>query len=301
MNPPLSPSDELAQLQRLLPHDYFQGIQARNLCFADNVIVFRRDNRDVLNQRNFESRPHHRHVLVINFRTGGSVSVDGSVYHLQPGDAFLIAPFQFHFYMDIPDRPLNWLFITFETPLPAPFAAMANNPIAITDELARQAVAIARAYDRRNEHGQLEDNELILAVSSFLNALRRLAQEQSPAQLQSLTPGKTGYGLVQKVNRLLHDRLAEGIGIQELAARLNLSESHLRKRFKTQTGLSLGSYLIHYKLNRAVKLLVHSESSLSQIATECGYESLAAFSRSFKSKLGAAPSHYRRNGQATAM
>ena len=88
------------------PHNYFHGILADNLCWPDNVILFLRRDREALNPRNFESRPHHRHVLVINLAATGSVSVDGAAFHLHPGEAFLIAPFQVHIYMEIERREI---------------------------------------------------------------------------------------------------------------------------------------------------------------------------------------------------
>lgn len=289
--------EKLAAMQHLLPKDYFQGIRSQDLYLADNVIVFLRHNRNELNRRNFESKPHHRHVLIVNLQTAGSISIDGSVFHLKPNEAFLIAPFQFHFYMDVLDSKLSWLFVTFETPNSNPFASFANTPIALSEELTEDAVNIARYYDQRNNsklHGNA--NQLILATSTFLNRLQNRAQSSSPSLPQPITSSKSANHLVHRVNKLLHERLAEGISIQELGTRLNISESHLRKRFKLQTSLSLGSYIVHYKLNRAVKLLVHSENSLTMIAIECGYESLAAFSRSFKNALSVTPSQYRKHG-----
>lgn len=292
---PLPQAAELAALRGLAPSDYFQGARTRSLCLADNVVVFLRRDRDALNQRSFESRPHHRHVLILNLMTAGSASVDGSVFRLRPGEAFLVAPFQFHFYIEVERQEIAWLFITFETPDPAPFAALANIPLPLDAALADRAVEIARLFGARERASQTQLNRIALSSSTLLNELRGLARAPS-AELPQAAANAAGYGLAQRINRLLHDRLAEGIGIAELAARLKVSESYLRKRFKAITGLSLGRYLLHYKLNRAVKLLAHSRSTLTQIAVDCGYESLAAFSRSFKDKLGVSPSLYRKNG-----
>lgn len=278
------------------PRDYFHGVRADNLCWPDNIICFLRRSRSDLNQRNFESRPHHRHVLIVVLETPGSVSVDGAVFHLHPGDAFLIAPFQFHFYLQVEQRALAWLFLTFEAPNPAAFSVLVNTPVALDPAEKERALAIAKSYLAAESGNAFASNMLILDTARFLLELRETATARAGEPLPSRVLNKAGaeYTLLQRVNRLLYDRLAEGIGIQELAQRLALSESHLRKRFRSLSGVSLGSYLVHYKLNRAVKLLTHSSASLSQIAVECGYESLAAFSRSFKTKLGTSPSAYRK-------
>ena len=284
-----------APLLGRVPQSYFQGIRSNQLCLPDNIVVFLRSDRETLNQRNFESRPHHRHVLIVNCMSAGSVSVDGAVYHLHPGEAFLIAPFQFHFYLEVQHPSISWLFLTFETATPGAFASFVNQPIALDTALLQQAAMLAQLYCSLTDDDRNSSNELVLSAGLFLTHLRRKAQNDNPPLARPIPAAISSGTLIPRINRLLYDRLAEGIGIQELGQRLAVSESHLRKRFKNLTGLSLGSYLVHYKLNRAVKLLVHSEASLSQIAVECGYESLAAFSRSFKSRLGVTPSQYRRN------
>jgi AraC-like DNA-binding protein len=96
---------------------------------------------------------------------------------------------------------------------------------------------------------------------------------------------------------LLAWHLDERLTIGAIARRLAMSPSHLRKRFQQLNGLSLGNYLLHYRLSRAIKLLVQSDLSLTQIAVDCGYESLAAFSRAFKGKVGKNPSAFRKFGQ----
>lgn len=287
-------ADELARIPNLLPRDYFHGVRSRNLCLPDNILVFLRAKRGALQRRNFESRPHHRHVLVICFETSGSINVDGSVFHLQPGDAFLIKPYQFHFHMEIAQERVAWLFITFETANPVPFESFANVPVRLQETDLQRAIAIARSYSECDGSDATGQDRLVLATLILLNEIRWLSQQRAKPLINTRPSSSTGYAIVDRINSLLDGSLCTNSSIQEIARDLALSESHLRKRFKALTGLSLGSYLVHYKLNRAVKLLVHSEASLTQISVECGYESLAAFSRSFKTKLGIPPSRYRK-------
>lgn len=77
-------------------------------------MVFLRTSRSAPQQRNFANRVHHRYVLVLVLETPGKVSLDGERYALQPGDALLVLPFQFHHYIDLADDALRWLFLTFE-------------------------------------------------------------------------------------------------------------------------------------------------------------------------------------------
>ncbi|MDQ8186618.1 AraC family transcriptional regulator [Pelagicoccus sp. SDUM812002] len=288
---------QLVQLQMRPPDDYFHGLKARNLCVADNLVVFLREQKSELQRRNFESRPHHRFVLIVCFKTEGSINVDGRIFHLRPGDAFLVKPYQFHFYMELSDESLNWLFLTFETRNAKPFDIFANTPIRLSAERCSEAVEIAKRYTLRESLDEVTLDMTTFAASDLLNKLRAHSLNRSRELIDSPKYPSAGYDIVDRINSLLEHRLADSISIVQIAEALSLSESHLRKRFKVLTGISLGSYLVHYKLNRAVKLLVHSDDSLTQIALDCGYESLAAFSRSFKKQLGSTPSSYRKTAR----
>ncbi len=286
--------EALTSIPNLQLRDYFHGVNSPNLCLAENIVVFLRTQKQVLQRRNFESRPHHRYVLILCYKTAGSINVDGSAFHLQPGVAFLFKPYQFHFYMEIEKDSLAWLFITFESKNPTAFDRFANTPIELDSQQLEDAITIAHDFAHRDKPDDSYFDRLTLATSTLLNQIRSNSYKQSYSFMPPRAASSTGFALVEKVNRVLENQLSEAISISQIADTLAISESHLRKRFKSLTGVSLGSHLLHYKLNRAVKLLARSDASLTQISVECGYESLAAFSRSFKSKLSISPSQYRK-------
>ncbi|MFW6354678.1 MAG: AraC family transcriptional regulator [Verrucomicrobiota bacterium] len=294
MQPPSSLLEELESLPRRAPPDYFHGVRAAELCRADNLLVFLRRERSVLFETGFATRPHHRYVLVINFATAGTLHVDGVGYRLHPGEAFLLVPYQLHFYLDVAAEQIRWLYFTFEAREAGAFEAFRNLPLALDAAELAEALRLARAHGRVELDGPGGREALILGFALFLTRLKQQGLRRGPP----LVAPSIGDALLERINRLLAWHLADGLDIGALAGRLALSESHLRKRFREATGMSLGHYLLHYRLNRAIKLLVHSDASLTQIAAECGYESLAAFSRAFKAKLGETPSSFRRSGGA---
>jgi AraC-like DNA-binding protein len=53
------------------------------------------------------------------------------------------------------------------------------------------------------------------------------------------------------------------------------------------------SYIKHWRLQLAAKLLQNKTLALSSIAEQVGYESMPAFSRVFKREFGMAPGQYR--------
>jgi AraC-like DNA-binding protein len=294
MDPPPRLLAELDALSPVDPRDYFQGVRATELCQVDNLLVFLRTQRDVLRETGFGTRPHHRYVLILNFATAGTVNADGVAFRLHPGEAFLIAPYQLHFYTEVAAAEIRWVFFTFEAANRTAFGPLLNVPLALTEAEMQDGLRLAQACQRARLAGAGEREALILGFSLFLNRLKQTGSRRSPPLI---VPPTADHALLERINRLLTWHLEDRLTIAALAGRLAISESHLRKRFRQLNGLSLGSYLLHYRLNRAIKLLVHSDLSLTQIAVECGYESLAAFSRSFRTKVGQTPSSFRKSGR----
>ena len=115
----------------------------------------------------------------------------------------------------------------------------------------------------------------------------------------SLPPGSKGWlgGLrdpyVGRALALIHSRAAHPWTLDELAREVGLSRSALGERFSRHIGMSPMRYRSRRRLQYAADRLRHSKAPVSQIAYEVGYESDAAFSRSFKREFGASPVAFR--------
>lgn len=70
--------------------------------------------------------------------------------------------------------------------------------------------------------------------------------------------------------------------------------NYLSHLFSSVEGVTIEQYLIHQKIERAKELLVYDESSLTEIAYQLGYSSVAHLSRQFKKITGMTPSVFKR-------
>ena len=70
--------------------------------------------------------------------------------------------------------------------------------------------------------------------------------------------------------------------------------SYLSNLFSEVEGTTIEQFFIHQKIERAKELLVYGELTLSQIAVELGYSSVAHLSNQFKKVTGLTPSHFRK-------
>jgi AraC-like DNA-binding protein len=284
------------------PKNYFNGLRLSNLTLADNILLFHRRSREFLNVRNFESRPHHRFVLIFNCGVKGCVNVDGDSYHLSPGQAFLIAPLQFHFYHDLQEEDISWVYMTFLSEHGELLAPLRNLPLWLDREDQRILETVLSDYGRlaRSLEQAVTDavdtNIWILQCNRLLQRLLLQAKASQRGAIHSIkAKSQQDERILSKVNQFLESDTFQDANINDLAKALHLSPSHLRRKFKRITGLSLGNYQLNYRMNRAIKYLVNTDASLTDIAELSGYDSISAFSRSFKTRFGMAPSAYRKS------
>lgn len=110
-------------------------------------------------------------------------------------------------------------------------------------------------------------------------------------------PPKKDYKSLEKMKLILkyiENHYINKITIADIAEAAGLSQSHFMKYFKNTMGTSFIEYLNEYRLTMASRLLVSSDSSILDIASEVGFENLSYFNRTFKKRFEMTPREYRK-------
>jgi AraC family transcriptional regulator len=92
---------------------------------------------------------------------------------------------------------------------------------------------------------------------------------------------------------LLEADLTKSPSLAELAAPLRLHPTSFCRAFKQSTGLSPHRYLLTHRINRAKEMMRDQNSTLTEIAMDCGFSSSSQFSVVFKRITGVSPQKYR--------
>jgi len=92
----------------------------------------------------------------------------------------------------------------------------------------------------------------------------------------------------------MQNSLTLQINGEQIARAVCISPSSLYKRFKAETGLSLGAYQDKLIFYRATQLLAQRQMTLKEISQQLGFCDQYYFSRRFKAQTGKTPSHYRK-------
>ncbi len=136
-----------------------------------------------------------------------------------------------------------------------------------------------------------------------------IAEELSKQQLTSLDAKLQQYGfaliddkrsrIIEKVKTLIVDLVQnKNVNLEVklsdyLSAELHQDYTSVSNLFTQVEGTTIEKYFIAQKIERVKELLVYDELSLSEIANQLHYSSVAHLSSQFKKVTGLTPSHFR--------
>lgn len=102
---------------------------------------------------------------------------------------------------------------------------------------------------------------------------------------------------VQQTMDYINAHSGEELSIGALASRVNLHPGYLSSLFRKCCGCSISQYILRIRVNRAETMLLEENTSVSEIATRCGFSNVYYFSRTFKNAKGVSPTNVRKNGR----
>ena len=92
----------------------------------------------------------------------------------------------------------------------------------------------------------------------------------------------------------INDNLDRNISLLELAGLTNLSLHHFARMFKQSTQLTPHQYMIRQRIERAKKLLIETDTPITEIALHVGCADASHFSHLFRQFVGLSPAAYRK-------
>lgn len=85
----------------------------------------------------------------------------------------------------------------------------------------------------------------------------------------------------------------EDLQLSSLASELNISLSHLSRKFKKETGCGFKEYLQQIRIEESCRLLINTEYKIADIALRVGYLDIKYFNKVFRKYKMTSPSEFR--------
>lgn len=145
--------------------------------------------------------------------------------------------------------------------------------------------AYAIRDDYRVDYLKIKLLELFLVLSQMTLC--------APDQEECSIP-RAQASLVKQVAAYIADHLNDKLGLKSLVSRFGVSDTYLQKSFRAVYGMPVASFVRMQKMQKAAQLLIHTDRSIDDIASEFGYANESKFSASFKKLMGDTPSVFRK-------
>ena len=145
--------------------------------------------------------------------------------------------------------------------------------LSIIEDLIREHDEMAYAYDV----------SIALGITSLLVEILR--ETEPIKETVSTRTAEIIYRVIEHISRHYSDELDE----RAIAAEIGMSYSYFSRTFKRITGSSFREHLNHTRIARAEQLLLRTGKPISEIASECGYNSLSYFISVYKRLTGKTP------------
>ena len=93
----------------------------------------------------------------------------------------------------------------------------------------------------------------------------------------------------------LNKNYTRNVSLDEIASFAAMNSSAFCRYFKSKTGKSFKNYILDMRIRFACKLLLMEDISISQLSSQCGFDTLSHFNKTFKKNTGYVPSQYRKS------
>ncbi|MFP4660763.1 MAG: response regulator [Halanaerobiales bacterium] len=142
------------------------------------------------------------------------------------------------------------------------------------------------------------DNESLTQIDSMnLEEVKRWLTElfYRVNYLVSFKKDNRNEKLVEQVKKYMSSNFSEGISLNDISKRFNISSGYLSKIFYEQVGENFLDYLNMIRINRAKELLKTTDKKIYEVADDVGFNDSYYFSSWFKKIVGVTPTTYRDN------
>ena len=168
------------------------------------------------------------------------------------------------------------------------------------EALCRQVTGVMRG--RFLYYNETFDHTMETAIRERLQTERCASIEELKREVAALSREFLA-GLPARVHRLsslsrqaieyLRENYAQPVGLNDLAAALNVAPAYMSRVFNQEVGVRIPAYLTRVRMEKARQLLKDTHLKISEIARQVGIENIQYFHVLFKKEASVSPQEYR--------
>lgn len=265
-----------------------------------DFIIERLKREQYFNMRHSHFHPYYEIYYLLSGRR--KFFLNDTLYTMEKGDMILIKRGELHRTTYITDEIherlsihftesyLKSLFSTFTKPVimecfKNPLITIPVNRRPYIEDLFQKIMAESRQTDLYSAYlKQLYFEEFILFLLRY----------QKYFEAASIHP-EMQDAMIQKTVKYIRRHYSQDITLSEAASHANMTPTYFSKKFKRITGFGFKEYVSKIRISEASHLLLETNSSITQIASSCGFNDSNYFGDVFKKERGISPTQYRKS------
>ncbi|NLX76242.1 MAG: AraC family transcriptional regulator [Clostridiaceae bacterium] len=149
-------------------------------------------------------------------------------------------------------------------------------------------IAIGRIFpDVYNLYLEVAGKETLEDIENYMISFyRKVHSAVQPTE-------SSDKSIEEKIFSYLNGNYMKELDFDKMAADLQISYSYIRKIVKSVTGKSVLDYINSLRISEGKRLLLQTDMTIAEIATNLGYNNVQSFNRFFKKYEGITPGEFR--------
>ena len=256
--------------------------------------------------RSFQIPVHwHDEFEIIYVRSGFlTVSISGESYIGKTGEAFVVSPGNLHL-MGSQSGTVDYYtflfplkYISFRTddmldekllePLNSGHLMICPRVKDTAKELCEQLIEIYMAKKDESESKIATQVRTKIILLQFI-----LEMWKKGFVIENDTSGRNT--VEKEMVSYIQQNFTGKISLREFGEQFHLSEKYISRYFKEHFHITLSQYITHLRLEYAKQLLQDTDTPVTEIAMQSGYQNVSYFIRSFQKAYAVSPLKYRKN------
>ena len=250
----------------------------------------------------YEMHFHSAVEVILPLRGEVLVGAEGREYHVQEGEVIILPAGSLHsLHMgegcerELLLFEMNGVFTLKEF---SAFRQMMARPMYLAaDDPCRERVRdiffeIIQVHRSASLLRNMRNYALLLEIYAILGE-QYLLTSASAAEMNTLNRQLSGEDAFNRALEHLNKHYMDDLTLDSLAAYAGFSRYTLSRMFRQNTGETFTRYLSQRRVGLAMELLSGTKMPVTQVALQCGFNSIATFNRVFREIRGCTPTQYR--------
>lgn len=231
---------------------------------------------------------HHSYEIFVMISGSTTMLVNDRLIELSGGDIILLKPDDLHKNNGVTRHEryaihfTNKYILNYYTPAAAQMlvSVFDNNKRTIKSEVFIYIVNLLRNMENNSDTAFIHIGEILAMIMNKQNHVR--------------TKKCCHYQPTEKILEFINKNYRTIGSLDDIANAVHISKQYLCTVFKHETGVTVSEYVNSIRINNACELLRSENSTVTEIASECGYNSPMYFCKMFKKFVHMTPNEYRK-------